>query len=188
MHLLVFVFALALCADIPTLSAHTVKNPLRAPAALAACGPQETPFAFDLKQGPFAISSPRAEMALVYVITQDQAIPFSSTPITKVGMDGNWIGANHFFSYLMFEVPPGVHHLCVTMQSRGSRILQGLAGVKTHVASAVALANFDARPGITYFFRNLSVGAGDYFMLLPVNRDEAKMLLNAAPESISHPK
>jgi hypothetical protein len=63
-------------------------------------------------------------------------------PTVRVGMDGSWIGATQGFSYLRFPADPGTRHLCVRWQSAFSRLSQQLA-----------LYNFDAVAGKTYYFR-----------------------------------
>lgn len=65
-----------------------------------------------------------------------------SMALTKVGMDGNWMGANHGNSYLLFTADPGEHHLCLNWQS-----------VFVVRSRAFAMANFTAEEGKTYYFR-----------------------------------
>jgi len=35
----------------------------------------------------------------------------------RVGVDGNWVGANNGKSYFFFQVPPGEHNICAEWQS-----------------------------------------------------------------------
>lgn len=94
-------------------------------------------------------------------------------------MDGRWVGANHSFSYLSLDVPPGRHLFCAAIAWRGIFI---------HAPGSIALASLHTHAGHTYYLWNYSMGAGDEFTLDRVNPDEASMLLQSAPLSISHPK
>src|ERR1019366_9119074 len=38
----------------------------------------------------------------------------SAQALTKVGLDGAWVGANQGSSYFFFATTSGEHHLCVT--------------------------------------------------------------------------
>jgi len=42
--------------------------------------------------------------------TQDQ-------PTTRAGVDGEWVGVAEGFSYFIFSVYPGEHHLCASWQT-----------------------------------------------------------------------
>ncbi|MHB1936610.1 MAG: hypothetical protein ACYCOR_08500 [Acidobacteriaceae bacterium] len=155
-------------------------SPFQAPAALAACGPKKTRFAVKLVHHPFTASAPPPAMARVYLITETQAIPLVHTPITKIGMDGHWIGANKVASYLTLNVSPGSHVFCATIAGHGL--------FRVREPASVALANLDARAGHTYYLWNYSMGAGDAFTLTPINPDQAAMYLQTMSESFSRAK
>jgi hypothetical protein len=162
-------------------------------AAESACGANTTKF--DVKGDGTQHPTPQPEpgKALVYVIEDLGECPgcintnsFGSffndvdNAVTKVGMDGAWIGANRGSSYIFFAADPGEHHLCMNWQSR----LQSRA-------RAFAMANFTAEAGKTYYFRErvFPGHSGDYvFELGPVNSDEGKYLVAISPFSVSHPK
>ena len=155
-------------------------SPFKAPAALAACGPKKTRFAIKLQHHPFIPTPPPPGMARVYLITETQAIPLVHTPITKIGMDGHWIGANKMASYLALNVAPGRHVFCATIAGHGL--------FRVREPASIALANLDARVGDTYDLWNYSMGAGDAFTFVPINPDQAAMYLETMSESVSHPK
>ncbi len=157
-------------------------SPFKAPAALAVCGPKKTRFAVKLDHHPFTPSPPPPGLAHVYLITETQAVPLTHTPITKIGMDGHWIGANKMASYVALNVAPGRHRFCATIAGHGTFLFQ------LHTPASVALANLDARAGHTYYLWNYSMGAGDAFTFTPINRDQAAMYLETMSESVSHPK
>lgn len=162
-------------------------------AAESACGPANTKFDVkpDATQHPTA--QPDSGKSFVYVVEDLGECPgciasnsfagFFNTvdnAVTKVGMDGAWMGANRGSSYIFFAVSPGEHHLCMNWQSR----LQSRS-------RAFAMANFTTEEGKAYYFRErvFPGHSGDYvFELDPVNSDEGKYLVAMSPFSVSHPK
>ena len=179
--------ALAVLACTSTLHAQSAApkallSPFKAPAALAACGPKKTRFAVKLEHHPFTPSAPPSGLARVYLITETQAVPLTHTPITKIGMDGHWIGANKMASYLALNVAPGRHRFCATIAGRG------LEAFRMSAPTSVALVNLDAQSGHTYYLWNYSMGAGDAFTLTSINPDQAAMYMEAMPRSVSHQK
>jgi hypothetical protein len=159
-------------------------------AAQSACGPKDVKFnvKLDTAQHP----APQAEpgKALVYVVEDlgqcadctGQGKEFFtdvSMALTKVAMDGTWMGANHGNSYLFFAADPGEHHLCINWQS--AFVVR---------SRAFAMANFTAEEGKTYYFRaRVFPGKDDYsFDLDMVNSDQGKFLVASSVFAISHPK
>jgi len=169
------------------------QDPGAVATAESACGPRT--IRFDVK--PDAAQHPTAQpepgKALVYVVEDLGECPgcivsssfggfFNSVDnaVTKIGMDGTWMGANRGSSYIFFAAEAGEHHLCMNWQSR----LQ-------ERARAFAMANFTAEEGKVYYFRErvFPGHSGDYvFELDPVNSDEGKYLIALSPASVSHPK
>jgi hypothetical protein len=169
------------------------QDPAAVVAAESACGPNNTTFNVkpDAVQHPTV--QPESGKALIYVVEDLGECPGCSTSssfagffnsvdnaVTKVGMDGAWMGANRGSSYIFFAATPGEHHLCMNWQSR----LQ-------ERSRAFAMANFTAAEGKVYYFRErvFPGHSGDYvFELDPVNSDEGKYLVAISPFSVSHPK
>jgi hypothetical protein len=154
--------------------------------AEAACGPKE--IKFNAKQDATQHPTPQPEpgKAVIYVVEDLGQCPgcvahtnefFTSVSeaLTKVGMDGAWVGSNRGSSYIAFSVDPGEHHLCTNWQSS----LES----RSH---AFAMANFTAQEGKIYYFRErVFPGYGDYsFDLDPVNGDEGKYLIAISPLSV----
>lgn len=168
------------------------QDPAAAAAAESACGPASTRFEVrPATQHP--TPAPDPAKASVYVIEDLGQCPgcinsnslggfFNSVDhaITKIAMDGTWIGANRGSSYIFFMADPGEHHLCMNWQSRlESR------------SRAFAMANFIAEAGRIYYFRErvFPGHSGDYvFELDPVNSDEGKYLVATSAAGISKPK
>jgi hypothetical protein len=105
------VFVLAL-AGVSVLSADSL------PAVKTACGADGVKFSVHAVQGPPAIPDAEPGKAMIFVI-EDFERPANEIgrPTMRVGLDGDWVGANRGSSYLYFAVNPGKHHLCVNWQS-----------------------------------------------------------------------
>ncbi len=148
-------------------------------AAQAACGPKDVKF--DAKQDPTQHRTPQPdpEKAWVYVIQDLGQVEWTDCALTKVGLDGAWVGANHGGSYFFFSAEPGERHICVNWESR----LQSRSRV-------FGLANFDAEAGHVYYFRvRLLFARSIYsFDLDPLNGDQGKFLAASSAFSVSHPK
>ena len=87
-------------------------------AAQAACGPKEVKFV--AKQDAAQHPTPQADpgKALVYVVQNLGEMQCSGCALTKVGLDGAWVGATQGSSYVYFPAEPGERHICVNWQSR----------------------------------------------------------------------
>jgi hypothetical protein len=169
------------------------QDPSAIAAAESACGAKDTKFNVKPDPAQHPIAQPELGKALVYVVEDLGQCPdcivsgsfagiFSDVgnAITKVGMDGTWMGANRGSSYIFFAADRGEHHLCINWQSR----------LQAH-SRAFAMANLTAEEGQVYYFRErvFPGHSGDYvFELDPVNSDEGKYLIALSPASVSHPK
>jgi hypothetical protein len=150
-------------------------------AAVFACG--STSVKFEVKETlPQDASEPQAEKALVYII-QDMGPAaeecLGGCVTIRVGLDGEWVGANQGNSHFSFSVSPGEHHLCSNWQSSlASR------------SSYYSLANFTAEAGKIYYFRT-RIWAGDKIPWLDldrVNSDQGRYLVVASPFVVSRAK
>jgi hypothetical protein len=150
-------------------------------AAVFACG--STSVKFEVKeQPPQAASEPQEGKALVYIIEDmgpaaEECLGGCVT--IRVGLDGEWVGANQGNSHFSFSVSPGEHHLCSNWQSSlASR------------SSYYSLANFTAEVGRIYYFRT-RIWAGDKIPWLDldrVNSDQGRYLVVASPFVVSRAK
>jgi hypothetical protein len=89
------------------------------PRTAAGCGPAKAEFDVKTDKNQHSAAQPESGKALVYVIedvTNPHAMTFG-TVTTRVGLDGNWVGANHGQSYISFAAEPGEHRVCVDWQS-----------------------------------------------------------------------
>lgn len=115
-------------------------------SAASACG--QPAIKFDVKASPAVSPASEPDKAVLFIIERDLTTRTFVTPSTRLGMDGEWLGATKGNSYSFFVVSPGVHHLCADTK------FGGVGGV------GQAFLHFTAKPGATYFFevRNMRVG------------------------------
>lgn len=67
-----------------------------------------------------------------------------TAPTMRVGVDGNWVGANNGKSYFFFQVDPGEHNVCAEWQSGTFKKSSERVGEAMHLT---------AEAGKTYFIR-----------------------------------
>jgi hypothetical protein len=116
---------------------------------------------------------------LIYIVQDIGEARCTGCALTKVGLDGTWVGANQGSSYFFFTAEPGEHHLCVNWQSR--------LKIKSR---AFAMTSVTAEAGKIYYFRSRVVFTrADYtFDLDRVNSDQGKFLVALSAFSGSHPR
>jgi len=148
-------------------------------AAQSACGPANVKYEAKQDALQHPTPEPQAGNALVYVVQDIGELKCSSCALTRIGVDGAWVGANQGSSYLFFTVAPGVHHVCLNWQS-----------VFSSRSRAYAFASFTAESGSVYYFRaRIFPGHYDYsFDLDPLDPDQGKYLVASSAYSASHPK
>ncbi|MGC1617859.1 MAG: hypothetical protein WA765_05165 [Candidatus Acidiferrum sp.] len=151
-------------------------------AMTPACGPDN--FKFAVKTGKTQRTSiqPDEGKALVILVEDDSEFGSHPKPTTRMGLDGNWIGATHGNSYFSLSIDPGVHHLCASWQT--SAILG--QGHKT------AVAHFTAQAGGVYYFRVKNTFAHDVgtavISLKPLDSDEGLLLTSSYSLNTFHPQ
>jgi hypothetical protein len=145
-------------------------------AAQAACGPKKTNFDVTWDSAHLT-PQPEPGKALVYVIENVGEEQCRNCAITKVAMDGAWMGANKGSAYFFFPVTPGEHHLCANWQS-----------MFKWINKAFAMTEFAAEAGHVYYFEVRIAGAGLFFDLNPVNDDQGRYFVACDLFSVSHPK
>jgi hypothetical protein len=112
----------------------------------AGCGPDQTKFTVRRDSHSHPTGAAETGKAVVYVFGDSE---LDNTPIriggldTRVGVDGDWVGAYGFKSYMYFSVAPGEHRLCTSQQS-------SLKSRRDDTASAIT---FTAEEGKVYYFR-----------------------------------
>ena len=134
----------------------------------AACGSENVNFDVKLDKSRHMLERPEAGKARVYFL-QDS---FSA----RIGLDGQWVGANRGHSYFSVSVEPGEHHLC--------------AKVDAPMDHPVELVHFTAEAGKVYYFRGRVVPpqSGVYLFFERSDNDEAEYLLSSYALSVSQIK
>jgi hypothetical protein len=105
-----------------------------------------------------------------------------------VGLDGQWVGANHGNSYFSFAVSPGDHALCASWQTTWVKI-----SALTSAADLISATNLSAEAGKVYYFE-ASVDERNHDHPQPgvkfkvIDPAEGKLLITAYSLSTSNPK
>ncbi len=152
-----------------------------ASAVAPGCGPEGAKFDVKTDKQQHPMAPPERGKAVLYFIEDDRSFESKPAPTTRLGVDGNWVGATHGNSYLYVAVDPGEHHLCASWQSK---VVLG-AGLQT------AAAHFTAEAGKAYYFsarNNWNQHSTTGIDLGPLDDDEAQLLMSKFPISTSHPK
>jgi hypothetical protein len=149
------------------------QDPGAAALTAAGCGPSDVEFNVkaDKKQHP--LPQPNAGKATVVVITQIANCIGCS--VTKVGIDGAWVGANRGHSYLFSSIEPGDHRVCAAYQSKIKK-----------VAEKAAAASLTAEAGTVYYFQFFP--RNNDLVLKPVDPAEGPLLLKSTALSTSEVK
>jgi hypothetical protein len=101
----------------------------------AGCGPAKVFFDVKTDKNQHPTGQLEPDKALVYVFgdeTRDPDISYIGAPTVQVGVDGTWMGANHYQSYFFFPMTAGGHHLCAGVQSS----IEKIAKVRTATSFA----------------------------------------------------
>lgn len=138
--------------------------------ALAACGARNVTFSTSTRPAPSQRASEDQGKALLVFIQDDGPSGNRQRVVTKIGVDGSWVGAYKRNSYFVVPVEPGLHHICATAWEN------------------VALAPIQAQSGKTYYIRTqFFAGMATQYPIFPnlvldePNPDEAGYLLAAYP-------
>ncbi|MGA3194313.1 MAG: hypothetical protein ABSD39_04865 [Terriglobales bacterium] len=146
------------------------------------CGPIDIHFQVKADQNRHPTIQPDAGKAVLYFLQDDAEYLTRPRPTTRMGIDGEWVGATKSNSYFYVLIAPGEHHLCASWQSSGGAI----------TPKDTAAAHFTADPGGVYFFRARDFWARDigtaHVELLPLDSDEAPLLVGKFSFSTSTPK
>jgi hypothetical protein len=161
-------------AQIPAPS--PVPDQSAAARAAAGCGPSAIVYEVKTDKHQHPTAQPEAGKALIYIIG-DIAI---NRPLTRVGIDGDWVGANYAESYFFFPTSPGDHRLCVNWQSIHGRI--------SKLGSALT---FTAEAGKAYYFRLANDDKKEHELgmtLEAMDPAQAQFLISSTAFATSHPK
>lgn len=156
-------------------------KPLYANVLPDACGSDAVSFKVKVAEAtkkqpmPPALEAPEAGKAqIVFVELVDSSGIFVTTPTTRFGVDGQWVGADRGGSYFALTVTPGEHHLCANWQSEDK-----------WESSQVGMAPLTAEAGKVYYFaakivrNNYNHGTTASFDFVELNDDEGKYRVKA---------
>jgi len=149
-------------------------------AKIPACGAPESRFEVKPDTGQHS-AQPEPGKALVYFIQDDSDFASRPRPTTRVGLDGQWVGATHANSYFYFSVDPGVHHLCASWQT--------MVGLRT--SHKTAAGHFTAEVSGVYYFEakdSSPYGGSPFITLSLLDSDEGQLLASELEFSASQPK
>jgi len=113
-----------------------------------ACGDDN--IRFDVKVKALAEGKPNPAPAppeagkaqIIFIENLDTNGAFFTTPTTRFGVDGKWVGANRGNSYFVVTVDPGLHHVCANWQSGTD-----------NEARQVGIEKFAAEAGKVYYYQ-----------------------------------
>lgn len=140
----------------------------------SACGPEKVSFKLKLDDTQHTLAQPEPGKARVYFIDDAGTTHTLGYPTSILGIDGEWVGANHGNSYFSVSVEPGEHHLCAALQ------------YAHYGDQRVELAHLRAETGRVYYYRTrYGFSYGGYLELDPIDSDQAKYLIGLSPLSVS---
>jgi hypothetical protein len=121
------------------LGALPVRGQDDAATARTAAGCGESTVMFDVKTTDLKhpVGQPEAGKALVYFF-----VDFVTAPTMRVGVDGNWVGANEGKSYFFFQVGPGEHNVCTEWQTGTFKKSSERIGEAIHLAAEAGKAYY----------------------------------------------
>jgi hypothetical protein len=175
---------------LPAIPAHSQDRSAAAPSA-AGCGPDKVKFDVKTDKHQHVESQPEPGKALVYVFEQvkldSDELPVNLATI-RLGLDGQWVGANHGRSYFSFAVDPGDHSICASWQTTWVKVAR-----LAPASSLASAASLTAEAGKVYYFEaNVDERNHDRrqpgVKLEAVDPAEAKLLIADSSLSTSHPK
>ncbi len=103
------------------------------------CGKEDIKFDVEKHKGgapPVPPSEGHAQIVLIETMHRGLGYPDYTT---RFGLDGTWIGAAKADSYFTFDIAPGEHHLCSSVQNAfnlPARIQKDMIGMTTFTAEA----------------------------------------------------
>jgi hypothetical protein len=149
-----------------------------------ACGPETVTFDVKADQSRVALRKPDAGKALVYVIQERRIFGdcVKCNPAVRIGVDGNWIGAQHHDTWLSFSAEPGGHRLCADLQGEKGQSAE---------PKRISLTSFTAESSTVYYFRvrtTVDRLGWTFVDVEAVDRGEGELLVTSYPPSSSQPQ
>lgn len=138
-----------------------------------ACGPATEKFSVHLQKSGSPLGTAPPNLSRIVFVSESLTQASCRFTVSRVGVDGRWIGATCVGGYFVVDIAPGVHHLCANYQhARIPKFTALLSGVFT--------------PGSTHYYRvEIARGIPTYkayvafnvLHLEPINDDEGRLLV-----------
>jgi hypothetical protein len=144
-----------------------------------ACGPKDVSLAVKPDDSRHTVTQPEPGKALIYFVQETGSATCLLGPcVTRIGLDGTWVGAFKHNSYFSVSVDPGEHHACMNVQS------------PTPLGKLTAFAHVTVEAGKVYYMGTRAfVRTGTTRLEIePIDSDQAKHLIASSPLSVSHSK
>jgi len=165
--------------------------PARATVLPESCGQDATKFDVKVETPPEGQPAPDiappagGKAQIVFIETLNTEGFHWTTPTTRFGVDGEWVGANKGDSHFAIDVTPGEHNVCVNWQSDLS-----------DESKKVGMDTFTAEAGKIYYYEikivRLTPGSGNkldvFFDLKQLGGIEGRYRAKASAVSTSKPK
>jgi hypothetical protein len=154
-------------------------NQLRATTLPEACGDEKIKVDVAVQKPSSAPPAANATTATL-VFVQRLGESCIGCSVTRVGLDGAWIGANKGASFFSVTAAPGEHHVCAFWEAPGAR-----------TENKVELTELEALAGQIYYFQ-IEIGprsTGEFAMRLkPIAADMGAFLVSQSKQSVTTPK
>jgi hypothetical protein len=154
-------------------------NQLRAATLPDACGDDKTKVDVAAHEPSSAPPTANATSATL-VFVQRLVESCIGCSVTRVGLDGTWIGANKGASFFPVTTAPGEHHVCAFWEAPGARI-----------ENKIGLTELEALAGQIYYFE-IEIGprsTGEFAMRLkPISADMGAFFVSRSKQSVATPK
>jgi hypothetical protein len=151
---------------------------LRATTLPDACGDEKVKVNVAAHE-PSSVPAASATSAML-VFVQRLSESCIGCSVTRVGLDGTWIGANKGASFFSVTTAPGEHHVCAFWGAPGAR-----------TENKVELTELEALAGHVYYFE-IEIGprsTGEFAMRLkPISADMGTFLVSRSKQSVATPK
>lgn len=148
---------------------------MMAATAPAACGDVTLTYGVALDKKQHDAGAPETGKALVVFVQdlglrQGVKVPFSS-PVTRIGINGQWVGANKNASWFAVSVDPGPLHVCASGQG-------------FQMDDVVELLSLNAVAGQTYYFRVRNLSATEARLeFAATNEDQGRWMVENLPKA-----
>jgi hypothetical protein len=156
-----------------------IGNQLRATTLPDACGDEKVKVDVAVQKPSSAPPAANATTATL-VFVQRLGGSCIGCSVSRVGLDGTWIGANKGASFFSVTTAPGDHHVCALWEAPLAKI-----------ENRVGLTDFEALAGQIYYFETEITprSTGEFALRMkPISADMGTFLVSRSKQSVAIPK